>query len=401
MLSDIRDQLDTSVFAFRGYNVTNLGRTPELLEHPAYGPVVARHLKAAAELYTSATMQRVDFVKRVQMRDEPTLDSYGEAICLVVAAELAQLELLKEFHGIEFTDAKFAVGYSLGEVSALIAADVYAMDSLLTPVLKLAGDCVDLAKNARMGIVFSRGPAIDSEKIEECCAEITARNQGTICISSFLAPNTLLILGQGRSLELFKAVIKKKFEKSVHVKLNPDRWPPIHTGIVRQKNIPDRASVMLETVPGGFQKPSIPIVSCITGDDCYNGFNSRRILRDWIDSPQQLWKVVERVLASDITTLIHVGPEPNIIPATLNRLSLNVTTQLNDRSLAGLGLRAVSSIVRRRPWLAQILSKNASLLRAPLIQQVVLEDWLLENSPDSSADGASDIRDAEVASSDM
>src|SRR2546421_688582 len=29
-----------TAFAFRGYNVTNLGRTPELLDHPAYGPVV-------------------------------------------------------------------------------------------------------------------------------------------------------------------------------------------------------------------------------------------------------------------------------------------------------------------------------------------------------------------------
>jgi hypothetical protein len=28
-----------AAFAFRGYNLTNLGRTPELLAHPAFGPV--------------------------------------------------------------------------------------------------------------------------------------------------------------------------------------------------------------------------------------------------------------------------------------------------------------------------------------------------------------------------
>ena len=38
--------MDEAAFAFRGYNVTNLGRTPELLEHPAYGPIVEKHHNA-------------------------------------------------------------------------------------------------------------------------------------------------------------------------------------------------------------------------------------------------------------------------------------------------------------------------------------------------------------------
>ena len=37
---DFRTRLSQAAFAFRGYNITNLGRTPELLAHPAYGRVV-------------------------------------------------------------------------------------------------------------------------------------------------------------------------------------------------------------------------------------------------------------------------------------------------------------------------------------------------------------------------
>jgi hypothetical protein len=33
-----REGIRATAFAFRGYNVTNLGRTPELLAHPSYGP---------------------------------------------------------------------------------------------------------------------------------------------------------------------------------------------------------------------------------------------------------------------------------------------------------------------------------------------------------------------------
>ncbi|MHC4878280.1 MAG: ACP S-malonyltransferase [Planctomycetota bacterium] len=382
MQPDIRDDLKGTAWAFRGYNVTNLGRTPELLEHPAYGPIVERHLKEAAELYTTATLNRVDLVKRVRLREETTLDTYGEAVSLIVATELAQLAILRELFGVDFQSARLAVGYSLGEVSALVSSGVFALESLLTPILKLADDCIDLARNVRMGIVFSRGPALDTAAIEKLCVEVTARNQGTICISSYLAPNSVLVLGQDRSLDLFRTEFKTRFSRKIHIKENPDRWPPIHTAIVRQRNVPDRASVMLETVPGGFQAPSIPIISAITGADSYDEFNSRQILYDWVDHPQKLWNVIERLLTSDIHRIIHVGPEPNIIPATLKRLSMNVTAQLSQRNLSSLGMRAVSSIVHRRPWLTQYLTRNAALLRAPLIEQVVLEDWLLENAPE-------------------
>ena len=41
-------RLDATAFAFRGYNVTNLGRTDELLAHRIYGPLVEAHLREAA-----------------------------------------------------------------------------------------------------------------------------------------------------------------------------------------------------------------------------------------------------------------------------------------------------------------------------------------------------------------
>lgn len=374
---DLSGRMDSAALAFRGYNVTNLGRTPELLEHAVFGPTVERHLKQAAEIYTLATQQRVDLVKRVQLREDTTLETYAEAVCLILAAELAQMEILKEFFGIDVTRAQFLTGYSLGEVGALIAAEVYELESLLVPILTLAEDCVDLARQVEMGIVFSRGPALDLQTIERLCIEVTSRNQGTVAISSYLSPNTVLVLAQNRALGLFKDAIKATLPKQVHVRKNPYHWPPIHTPIVRQRNIPDRAAVMLETAPGGLGRPSIPIVSCITGAESYNEFNSRQILYDWVDHPQRLWNVIERFLNSDVHTVIHVGPEPNIFPATFNRLAIDVASQVNQSSLAGLGLRAVSSIVRRRPWLGQYLSKNAALLRAPLIEHVILEDWLL------------------------
>jgi len=78
--------------------------------------------------------------------------------------------------------------------------------------------------------------------------------------------------------------------------------------------------------------------------------------------------------------VIHVGPDPNLVPATFKRISDNVAEQLAGRSWNSLGLRAFSHIVRRQ-WLTRLLYIRTALLRAPFVEHVILEDWLLANSP--------------------
>lgn len=379
--AELQFSLAKTAFAFRGYNVTNLGNTPELLEHPVYGPIVARHLREASEMFSAGAHRPCDLVARARAREETSLDTYGEALCLIAGASLAQMEILKELFGIEISAAKLAIGYSFGEVIAAASTGLFTMDRLLTPILTFTDECVELGRDVRMGVVFSRGPVLNVEAVERLCVEITSRGTGTIAISTYLSPNTVLVLGQGASLDAMKTEVKRQFDREVLFKENPNRWPPIHTPIVRQRQIPDRASVLLETIPGGLQKPCIPIESCVTGKASYNEYNSRRILSDWVNHPQRLWAALERVFSQEVDVIIHVGPDPNIIPATMDRIRNNVELQLNQGYLMGFGLRAVSHIVRSRPWLANYVSKNAALLRVPQIKNIILEDWLLANSP--------------------
>ncbi|MBL9084575.1 MAG: hypothetical protein JNK76_22420, partial [Planctomycetales bacterium] len=55
-------RLPATVLAFRGYNLTNLGKTPELLAHAAYGPIVERHLRLAGAICSEALHRHVDLV---------------------------------------------------------------------------------------------------------------------------------------------------------------------------------------------------------------------------------------------------------------------------------------------------------------------------------------------------
>ena len=375
----LRDRISTAAFVFRGYNVTNLGRTAELLDHAVYGPIVEQTLAEGAEVAASILGRPVDLLGAVRDARPSTLDTYEDDVALIVSIELAHLKLLRELFGINIEESRLLVGYSLGEAAALVAAGVYELEGVLTPLLKLAGDAADLGRDTRMGVVFSRGPAISLSAIRRLCLEITNEGKGTISISTILSPNSVLVMGQAGTVERFKERMGEALPKSVHLRGNPHLWPPMHTTITRQRQIADRAGVILESMKGGFTAPKPPIVSCVTGQMSYTDHNSRETLVDWVDHPQLLWDAVEKILAEGVEVVIHVGAEPNLVPATLERLANNVTVQLSGRSLGSLGRRAVSAIVRRRRWLTNVLSKDASLLRAPFVEQVILEDWLLSH----------------------
>jgi [acyl-carrier-protein] S-malonyltransferase len=380
MPNDLSPKIATTAFAFRGYNTTNLGRTPELLAHAAYGPVVRRYLQRASDICAEIGGGAVDLAEVVAQRIEPGLDRYAEAVALIMAVELAQVQILEEFHGVHYSQAKLAFGYSLGELTAVACGGVAQMDDVMRVPIAMAADSAALAENVVMGILFSRGHAIEEMDVLRLCRQITAEGQGTIGVSSILSPNTYLLLGQNDTVERFKSTMHQMLPAPAHLRFNPDRWPPLHTPIVRQRFIPDRAAVMMDAMRGGFQPPCPPIISLVTGERSYDDYHARDILRDWSDHTQRLWDAVYETLASNVSTVIHVGPDPNLIPATFNRLSDNVVQQMSGNSWGSMGMRAAAGIARR-PWLNTLLPNRAALLRAPNVRHVVLEDWLLEHSP--------------------
>jgi [acyl-carrier-protein] S-malonyltransferase len=376
MSNNIVDRLGSTAFAFRGYNVTNLGRSPELLAHPAYGPVLERFLIEASEICAGELDRKVDLVARVRENRETTLETYHEALALVVAVELAHIRMLEEFFDIRMSRARMVYGYSLGELAAVIAAGVFEMRDALRLPLAVADDCVALAHDVTMGVLFSRGPLLDFDEAKRLCLRINAEGRGIIGISAYLAPNTVLLLGQGDTIDRFSRQMHDVFPARVYLRKNTDRWPPVHTQLVWQRNIPNRVGQLAHTLPGGFTKPHPPVFSLVTGKASYTDFNAREILVQWIDHPQRLWDAVYETLASGIETVIHVGPTPNLIPATFNRLRDNVQAQLTGNSLNKLGLRAMARAVRR-PWLTALLPSRTALLRAPTVEHLIVEDWLL------------------------
>ncbi len=379
---DLKAGIGTASLAFRGYDVANLGRTPELLEHPAYGPVVRRVLDRASAISADALHRPFDLAGRVSARAESTLDTFAEDVALIVAVELAQLDLLREFFGVDVSKARQSFGYSIGEMSAMISGGVFTLEELLPVPLGCCDDAASLALGTTLGILFSRGPAIPLKDVQDLCTTVSSEGRGMVGVSSYISPNTVLVIGQGDTLDRLEKAMIGFLPPKTMLRRKTHKLPPLHTPLVWQRNLPNRAAVALYNIGGGHKAPSPRVISCVTGSASYNALNARDTLIRWVDQPQLLWDVIGETLVGDVDLLVHVGPAPNLIPATFDRLSNNVTKQLGNRYLQMIG-RGVGSSINRHAWLSRLLPSRASLLRAPHLHHVVLEDWLLEQPLDS------------------
>lgn len=374
-MMELKRRISDTALSFRGYNVTNLGRSRELLDHELYGPIVEDTLAEASSVCSEATGKHVDIASRIRAGTPTSLELFAEDVALIVGMEIAQLRLLEAFFDVDLQKARLAFGYSIGELGALLFAKVFEMREVLSVPLSLAEDCASLADDVTMAIVFSRGPSIDMDAVHRMCALISCEGKGLIGPSAYLSPNTVLLLGEGKTVSRFQSMMKDHLGTKVMLRRNSNKWPPLHTPIMWRKNIRSRSALLLHQTTGGFTVPTVPIISCVTGKQSYKDFNVRDHLIEWTDHPQMLWDVVCQTLSAGVDLIIHVGPEPNLIPATFSRLAANIENQLGGRFLGSFGSSVVTRVARS--WLSHSISAKTALLRAPFVEHIILEDWLL------------------------
>ena len=78
-----------AALAVRGYDVDNLGRSLEPLEHRAYGPVVADVLDTASQPCSDAIHDKVDLAAYIRNGVKATLETFPQDVALIVALEIA------------------------------------------------------------------------------------------------------------------------------------------------------------------------------------------------------------------------------------------------------------------------------------------------------------------------
>ena len=196
---DLKKRIATTAIAFRGYDVGNIGRSPELLEHPAYGRIVRPVLEAASAVCSDALGSKVDLVARITDREPSDLSTFVHDIGTDRRdADRADSGCLEEVFDIPVRQARLSFGHSIGELSALVLGGVYEMEQLL-PDPSFSGKGLRRAdrQTPRWESCRCTGRFCRSRMSQHLCSSISSRGQGLIGPSTYLSPYQVLLLGQG------------------------------------------------------------------------------------------------------------------------------------------------------------------------------------------------------------
>src|SRR5688500_3167944 len=229
---ELSRHLPLTALSFRGYNVTNLGRSAQLLAQPRYTATIERHLDLASAAAAEILGRPVDLVSVVRSNTELPLEKYGEAVALILAMEEAQLELLDRVYKVPWQQARLSFGFSLGEVAALVAGKVMELPEALKAPLTLADDCVAMARAVSLGMFFTRAAELPRDDSRRLLLQVNDEGKGVIGISAYPTPNSMLLMGQADTGDRFKELAQSKPHVNVQLRRHSERWPPLHTPIV-------------------------------------------------------------------------------------------------------------------------------------------------------------------------
>lgn len=272
-------------FVFPGQGVQRVGMGANLIFHK--NPDVAR---SAIRTYEEA-----DDTLQIQIRKsslEGTEDELGKPGLtepLVLTASIAALRILRE-RGMQ---ADVVAGHSLGEYSALVAAEALSFEQALR-LVRSRGLLMEQAGKinpGKMGAVLGN---LTLEDVERICQESGAE------IANINAPDQIVIAGRYESLDKAGEIVKRRKGKLVILRVNVAS----HSSLMNPAREGMREMIKDEPI----SDPTLPIVMNLTADYASDIGSVRRELVDQLTG-RVLWlDTIRQIHRDGIVTFIDIGP---------------------------------------------------------------------------------------------
>ena len=125
------------------------------------------------------------------------------------------------------------------------------MEQLLPVPLSLATDCAELTADTAMGILSIHGATLHTEDVEHLCTSISRQGHGLIGPSTYLSPYQALLIGQHDTLDRLEQAMPQYLPEGITLRRRPNHWPPLHTPLVWERNIPNRTAMAMHHITGG------------------------------------------------------------------------------------------------------------------------------------------------------
>ncbi len=197
------------------------------------------------------------------------------------------------------TKPAFVAGHSLGEYSALVAAEVISFQDAV-PLVRYRAEAMQTAVPLGTGTMAAI-LGLDGAQVQAVCSEASALTNEVVEAVNFNAPGQVVIAGANaavtKACELLKAAgAKRALPLSVSA--------PFHSSLLQSAS--EKLAIYLEKIT--FHPPSIPLINNVDVSVLSNPQAIKDALVRQAAKPVRWQEIIQAMAAQGITQVVECGP---------------------------------------------------------------------------------------------
>ena len=244
-------------------------------------------------------------------KDELDLTINTQPAIFLISYSIFQV-MKKEFN-MDLDNAKYFAGHSLGEYSALCAANYLSFSDTIK-LLKIRGDAMQNAvPKGEGGMLAVLGSKV--EIIEDLLSE--NKNNFIAQIANDNSEGQIVLSGRNSDIEKLIHVLKSKNIKNVKLPVSA----PFHCQLMNKAT-----EIMRNEIQKlNFQDSKIKLISNVTAKEILNKEELKTLLIDQIENRVRWRESVNHMIDNKVNHFIEIGPG-KVLTGLIKRIDKNVKT---------------------------------------------------------------------------
>lgn len=200
-------------------------------------------------------------------------------------------------------------GHSLGEISALVAADIVNFKNGLIIVKKRGSEMQNICENIKSGMAAVLG--LKDNIVENVCNNII----GNIVPANYNCPGQIIISGEIKALNEACKKLKDKGGKILFLPVSGAFHSPLMFPVC--KNI----EKLINNI--NFKIPKLAFYQNVISDKTYDIFNIKKNLIQQLITPVRWTKLIKKMIDDGANEFIEVGPG-NILQGLIKKINKKI-----------------------------------------------------------------------------
>lgn len=214
----------------------------------------------------------------------------------ILATSIALLRALEARLGVR---PAFVAGHSLGEYTALVAADVVSFEDALRLVQARGRYMQEAVAEGRGAMAAVLG--CDAEVVERACARAREATGRVVTPANYNGPAQTVIAGESLAVEYACARAK---EGGARRTLALPVSAPFHCPLMQ----PAAEKLAPELLATRFRDPAVPVVTNVEATPTRDAARIRELLRAQVTAPVRFTEMVRALAGAGVVRALEIGP---------------------------------------------------------------------------------------------